>query len=414
MSHDPSAPTVLIIGGTAPAWATEGRDLSERALRQFKERGCRTVLTDTQTGLDGSPHLVALADEAHAVDFTDPAGCAAWAVAFARHTPVHAVVGYREYAVQAVAETAAALGVRGNAPETVARVRAKDDCRTFLRKRGFIQPELRICANPGEAAEFLAAQGGAPVVLKPRAASNSEGVRLLRTADDLAELFPQARGADGLVLAETFVEGPEYSVEGLCVGGVPQVLAVTGKQLAPGSFVEHGHTMPAALPEATTRETVDTVRRALTELDLRTGPFHVECWLTERGVVLGEVHVRQGGDGIHAMLEWSLPGLELYGAWVDDLLGRTPKLPPLERGAAVRFLMPPAQGTVAEVRGWRAAVDHPSVVLAGLGLEEGAQLGGAGLSNADRHGMLLVGGESGPSAAALADELIGRVDVRLR
>jgi L-aminoacid ligase-like protein/ATP-grasp domain-containing protein len=409
---DQERPTVLVLGGTAPPWAADGRDISERSVRQFRARGCRVVLTDTATALENCPELVAAADEAYPLDFTDPAACAAWAGSYAERHPVHAVVGFREYAVVAVAQTAAALGLRGNDPAAVRRVRSKDACREFLRAAGFAQPALRLCRTPDEAAAFLAAQGGAPVIVKPRDRCNSEGVRLVRDAAALPEAFEQARDADGLVLVETFVEGTEYSVEGLFAGGVPRVLAVTAKKLSADSFVEAGHTMPAPLPDDLLGEVTAQVAAALTVLGLTAGPFHVECWSTPRGVVLGEVHVRQGGDGIHALLEWCHPGLQLYGSWVDDLLGRPVTLPggarPV-RGAAVRFLVPPA-GTVREVAGWEQVAAHPAVLAATTTLAPGTEVSSGG-SNSDRYGMLLVGTERPGEAGALADQLLASVRV---
>ncbi|PZT71871.1 MULTISPECIES: ATP-grasp domain-containing protein [unclassified Streptomyces] len=408
----PASPTVLVLGGTAPVRAADGRDISERSMRQFRARGCRIVLTDTAAALSACPELADAADEAHPLDFTDPAACVEWATAYAAHHPVDAVVGFREYAVVAVAETAAALGLRGNAPAAVRRVRSKDACREFLRAAGFTQPGLRLCSEPAEAAAFLASRGGAPVIVKPRDRCNSEGVSLVTEEDQLASAFEAARDDEGLVLVESYVEGPEYSVEGLFTGGRPTVLAVTEKQLSAGSFVESGHTVPAPLPEALRQEIADEVVRALTALGLTTGPFHVECWLTGQGVVLGEVHVRQGGDGIHALLEWCHPGFELYGSWLDDLLGRPAELPGApRRGAAVRFLVPPP-GTVERVSGWDAVAAHPSVLAAASTLAAGDEVG-TGASNSDRHGMIIVGTERPHEAAPLADSLIASIDVRV-
>lgn len=409
---DNEQPTVLVLGGTAPLWAADGRDISERSVRQFRARGCRVVLTDTAAALEACPELVAAADEAYPLDFTDPAACVDWAVSYAERHPVHAVVGFREYAVVAVAETAAALGLRGNDPAAVRRVRSKDACREFLRAAGFAQPELRLCSEPAEAAAFLAAQGGAPVIVKPRDRCNSEGVRLVRDPAALPAAFDQARDADGLVLVETFVEGAEYSVEGLFADGVPRALAVTAKKLSTGSFVEAGHTMPAPLPDTLLKDITTQVEAALTALGLSAGPFHVECWTTPRGVVLGEVHVRQGGDGIHALLEWCHPGLELYGSWLEDLLGRPVSLPAganPARGAAVRFLVPPA-GTVREVAGWDEVAAHPAVLAATSTLAPGTEIH-AGGSNSDRYGSLMVGTERPGEAGALADQLLDSVRV---
>jgi hypothetical protein len=60
-----------------------------------------------------------------------------------------------------------------------------------------------------------------------------------------------------------------------------------------------GHTLPAELPEADGARIRACVEAALRALELRVGAFHVEPWLTQDTVVLGEVHGRYGGDWIH-------------------------------------------------------------------------------------------------------------------
>lgn len=402
--------TVLVIGGAAPRESGFVRDICDRAMAQFRARGARVVLTDTKENLAAAPELAALAAEVHELDFADASACREWAIAYARHAPVDAVVGFREYAAVSVAEVAAALGLPGNPPEAVRRVRTKDECRTHLRRHGLRQPELRLCGSEQEAAEFLR-DHGPEVVVKPRRGSSSEGVRRVSDPAAMAAAFEAARDAEGLALVEEFVSGPEFSVEGIFVGGDPHVLAVTRKQLAPGAFVEMGHTMPASISRAEEADVVFTVARALRVLGLERGHFHVECWITDSSVVLGEVHARQGGDWIHAMLEWCHPGLDIYGSWLDDLLGAPRAVSPRPiRGAAVRFLIP-APGVVTAVEGWSELASHPAVLAAACTLGPGTRVEPVS-SNLDRHGAFLVGAEGAAEADELAEQLLGRLRIR--
>ncbi|MGW5781066.1 ATP-grasp domain-containing protein [Streptomyces sp. NPDC003863] len=314
--------TIVILGGAAPVGAGHGRDLSLRALRQFKARGSRVVVTDTGEALAAAPEYAFLADETHVVDYTDPDSCVTWALEYRRRHAVDAVTGFREYSVVAVAEVAAALGLAGNLPELVRMVRTKDACRRTLRDLGFRQPASALRSTVEDIEDFLALHGG-PAVVKPRDAAGSEGVVRIDTPREAADALAVAgRGGDrGLVLVEEFVEGPEFSVEGIFAGGSPYALAVTRKLLAPGTFVEAGHTTPVELPGRRHEEIAHEATRALKALGLTHGVFHVECRLTDRGPVLGEVHVRPGGDRLHAMVEWAHPALELFGSLHDDLLG---------------------------------------------------------------------------------------------
>jgi formate-dependent phosphoribosylglycinamide formyltransferase (GAR transformylase) len=194
------------------------------------------------------------------------------------------------------------------------------------------------------------------------------------------------------------------------LNGRPRVLAVTGKRTTPPPlFVEVGHVLPAILPDGTRDEIDDQVVAALTELKLRFGIFHVELWLTERGIVLGEVHVRPGGDGIYLLLTHAIPGLELFRLIYDDALGRpvdTSALTP-SRAAAVRFLLPPP-GRLAEVEGWDAVLAHPDVIFAELNVGPGDQIKPVRGSD-DRIGLVIVGADTSERADALAGELADSV-----
>ncbi|MDQ2814191.1 MAG: ATP-grasp domain-containing protein, partial [Actinomycetota bacterium] len=343
------------------------------------------------------------------VEFAEPEETAQWARRrVAAGERIVAVIAQLEMAQVAAAETAAAIGAPGNPPEVIRRIRAKDACRAALAATGFAQPAVRLCASAADAEAFLRETPG-PWILKPRDAMGSTGVSQVSSAADLPvalALLPDP----GRFLVEEFVSGPEFSVEGIFQSGRPRILSVTAKETVPPPFfVETAHTLPADLPESRRREIEDTVSAALLALGLRIGAFHVEIWLTPAGVVLGEVHSRFGGDWIHKMLEYAIPGIELFGLIIDDMLG-LPRAPgPLEpsRGAAVRYLTPPP-GTVVAVEGWDEVRAHPAVLHAELSAGPGADIPPLH-SSGDRIGLIIVGAETSTRARELAEELASSV-----
>jgi biotin carboxylase len=287
-------------------------------------------------------------------------------------------------------------------------VRNKDLARARLAAAGFRQPAFRLCADRAEAAEFLGSTTG-PWVVKPRDGMGSEGVRKVSGPDELDAALAGLH-EPGPFLVEEFVDGVEYSVEGLFLGGEPRVLAVTAKQVVdPPYFAEVGHVIPAPMAEAERAAATEQVEAALRVLGARFGVFHVELWLTGAGVVLGELHVRNGGDWIHRLLEHAIPGLQLYGLVYDDALGRpvdTAALTPT-RGAAVRFLFPPA-GTLARIEGWERVTAHPAVLHASLEVAPGDRI--EPIHDSDtRAGAVIVGAGTPEEAAAIARQLVESV-----
>jgi biotin carboxylase len=400
-------PTLMLVGGARPLAFSV--DMAESALAQAAARGVRTLVTNTAPVLAATPSIVAAADETAAVGFTEPAETAEWARRrVAAGERIAAVFALLEMAQVAAAETAAAVGAPGHPPELIRRIRTKDACRAALAAAGFTQPAVRLCASAADAAAFLRETSG-PCIVKPRDAMGSTGVSQVSSAADLPvalALLPDP----GTFLVEEFVSGPEFSIDGIFQGGRPKILGIAAKEkVPPPFFAEIAHTLPADLPEPRRREIEEAVSAALLTLGLHIGAFHVEAWLTPTGVVLGEVHSRFGGDWTHKMIEYAIPGIELFGLIIEDMLG-LPRTPcPLEptRGAAVRYLTP-SPGTVVAVEGWDEVRAHPAVLHAELSVGPGAEVPPLHCSG-DRVGMIVVGAETSTRARELAEELASSV-----
>jgi biotin carboxylase len=398
---------LLFVGGAGDA--TLAVDVVTTALEQARKRGLRIHLTNQEATLAATPSVSAQADAVSAVDFSVPGESAAWARGrLAAGEGFDIVFGVREMAQVAVAETADALGLPGNPPHAVHRVRTKDEARAHLAAAGFPQPRFSVVADEAEARAFLAGSTG-PWVVKPRDAMGSEGVTRVDSADDLAAALRFLPGETPFIVEE-FVEGPEYSAEGVFLDGVPHVLALTSKELLPPPhFFETEYVIPALLPEDTAGEIERQVVAALTALELRFGQFHVELWWTRRGVVLGEVHVRNAGGWIHRMLAHVIPGLEWFGLVYDDVLGNPVDRAALRprRGSAIRFLTPPP-GRLVAIEGWEEVVAHPAVIHAELAVSPGDVVA-PHHSVENRVGHIAVGADTPEEAQALVRKLESQV-----
>jgi hypothetical protein len=332
-----------------------------------------------------------LFDELVAADVDDADACTR---VVAGRGDIAAVLTIRELSVAPVAAIAHALGLRGNDPAVVDRIRNKDRCRGWLRERGFEQPMTRLCSTPVDAVQFMRETSGGPWIVKPRDGLASIGVSLVSGRDELDVAIARVdRGKEFLI--ETFVSGQEFSAEGVMVDGDPQVLALTRKLVGEGpgviggGFVEIGHRQPAALPAHAAERAHDEVARALTISGVTSGIFHVEFWWTGDTVVLGELHVRGGGDFIHALVEQTHPGLSMYGMLIDDLLQRPAAPVAAASGAAGATFLTFPSGTITAIDGWEAITDHERVVAADLQVRVGDTIAPA-TGSYDRPAVIVV------------------------
>jgi biotin carboxylase len=395
MAHE----RVLVLGCTAATPWT--RDQLVRLNEQARRRGVTLVGADTGEALAAaSGEQPALVDETVAFDVHDAIAAGRWARG---RSGFDAVVTVQELCVLPAAVVAAELGVPGNSPDVVRGIRTKDLCRERLRSAGFAQPRVAVCTSRADAETFMRGHLG-PWVVKPRDGFGSTGVTLVHNTAELTGALAALgnlttslgkfgvhdAGGPREFLVETFVDGDEFSAEGVLLDGTPHVLAITAKHTN-DEFIETGHRV-APVTDPALAAAAETVARAVTAAGVTHGAFHVEFWLTRQGVVLGEVHARPGGDYIHALVEHSRPGLELYGLVIDDLLGRAPgPIPPQTRAAGSDFLLLPG-GQVRYVTGWDEVVADADVLAADLWVRPGDEVAPV-TDNLDRHGVLVATGD---------------------
>lgn len=403
--------TLLILGG-----AVRSQGQGPRVIEQARQRGLRVLVADDAEALASNADALTGTDGTVPLHRKDVDGTVRWALAHRDRENLVAVYAYREYAMLTVASVAEALSLPGNPAKTVARIRDKHACREYLRRAGFRQPRSRRCATAAEASGFLRELGDGPWVVKPCDDRGSLGVTVLHRPEELGQAIGRLPERHrGRFLVEEFQAGQEYSVEGVFLGGRPQVLAVTEKHLLSGSTVELGHITPAPLTARATRQLAGTVTDALVELGLRFGVFHVELWKDGDTVVLGEVHNRPGGDFIHRMVE-EVCGVQLHGLVFDDLTGRTPHLPaelPVTGPgptAAVCFTTA-APGTVTSTGELADVLARPECLAAELAVAPGDEVRPI-RESADRPGCAVATAPEAQLAWQRAVSLAALLDVR--
>ena len=376
---------VLIVGVTSGT--PHGRHALGRMVADATVRGIPVVGLDTPDALRGAWRPDGLLDVA-AVDWHDNAALAAWADE--RRGRFAGVLTHRERCVLPTALLAGFLGLPGNHPDAVRAMQDKARCRSMLAGAGLPQPRLLRWDEPVETAahRVVDALGEGPWVVKPRVGMGSAGVLVVERAGGIAAAISRSR-AYGEVLVEQYVNGDEFSCEGVFLGGAPRILSLTAKQID-SRCVETGHRIPAGLAPGVRHELEEALTLAFRTLGVAHGLFHVEFWVGD-GLTLGELHARPGGDFIHALVEASRPGLGLFGLLLDDLLGRHPiRIPPQMRAAGSQYLTFPS-GVLRQVQNWEEATR--GLLAAEMLVGPGAVLSPP-LSSEGRHAVIVADGDT--------------------
>jgi biotin carboxylase len=288
--------------------------------------------------------------------------------------PVTHIATLGEHDQDRAAAVGVALGVHTHSPETVRLTNRKDQMRHRLHAAGVDDTPAELVDGVAALRQF-ALRSGYPIVVKPVGGMASFGVSVVRDDDEVEAAYHRAEadhpGVRSLgVLAERFLQGPEYSVEAYSEDREHVILAVTKKYKDPVTCVELGHVVPAPLDDATVTAIEKLVRDVLDALGVEFGATHTEVVLTESGPRIVETHVRMGGDEITDLV-LGATGVDIIDCQIRQVVGErvlsgiretlaTPREP---RAEAIWFAVPPASGTLVEVTGVETSSDGAAVTV---------------------------------------------------
>lgn len=287
----------------------------------------------------------------------------------------------------------------------------------FLMKQRFMEGGVpcakgRIITSIDEANDMVY-----PVICKPRDNSGSRGVKLCRNMSELEASMAEALDNSHLssVLVEEFIEGREFSIEGIHYNGKSEVIQFTEKRTTEFPYnVELGHKQPANLIDEqrdAIREIVEKIGKAM---HFENCPSHTELKINDRGIFVIETSPRLGGDYITSTLTPLSTGVNLedqllhiaLGEKVDTTTGR------VNKASGVCFFSYP-EGEVKAIdpilaNSQQLMASCPGMHNFELKLKEGDHINKI-TSSLNRYGQFIVDGESREEV----DELIEKYENKI-
>ena len=237
-----------------------------------------------------------------------------------------------------------------------------------------------------------------PVIVKPRDNSGSRGVKLCRNVEELKTSIAEAleNSKLGTVLVEEYIEGPEYSIEGLHYDGKAEVIQFTEKKTTEFPYnVELGHKQPANLTEPQKESILEIVNKIGKVMLFENCPSHTEMKINERGIFVIETSPRLGGDYITSTLVPLSTGINMEDQLLHIALGEKvdPRTGRKEKSSGVCFLQLPC-GTVKAIDpAISEVVDWPAVKDFSTSLKDGDEIHPI-TSSLNRYGQFIVQAEN--------------------
>ena len=360
------------------------------AIRAARALGCTVVAAD------GNPSTVcaAEADEFVCIDLKDTARLIDYARYLQQNGGLDAVFTAATDFSAAVAAVAAACGLRGHTLEAALNATDKVRMRECFRKAGVPSPAFieLTAADLAAPADRLEARGNVrysdlgaatadtlerrlgelagcfPLVVKPVDNMGARGCSLVKNLSELRKAAATALqySRSGRAIVEEYIEGSEFSIEGLIFGGRLYITALADRHIFfPPYFIEMGHTIPSECTQDIADEVISVFERGVHALGLTDGAVKGDILVRNGKAFVGEIAARLSGG---YMSGWTVPyscGLDITAAALTLALGGSPRLHTCGKDS---FVIPLKQNCpfVSAERAW---ISIPGQVASVSGLE---------------------------------------------
>lgn len=327
--------------------------------------------------------------------------------------PFEGMLCMHDHALEYGAELADELGLSFHSPRTAKAVTNKFVMRQTLKSAGL--DDTKQWVLPRSNYGSMIADLTYPLIAKPVCGRASMHVSLVHSRDELERYIESVvqASADETILEE-YIEGVEFSVEGIAIAGQHHVVAITEKFIS--GFVECGHTIPPrSLSDEIKSSIIDFVNKSLQEIGINFGLTHTEIKVLGQDVRIIETHCRGGGDHILDLVKHAY-GIDLCLLAAKQILGQNVEPKDLatqcQKAAAVWYALPTATGVVTHRKDLKSILAAQGAVHATFQKNIGDTVGTLG-SSYDRLGCVVTSADDTKTALALARDLASQLTVEV-
>ena len=234
------------------------------------------------------------------------------------------------------------LGLPGNSLECTKKSTNKYEMRKAFKEAGVATPGFEIVSSSKDIEKISDMEY--PLIVKPTDRSGSRAITKIYKKEELEEAISKAieNSFEKKAIVEEYIEGNEFSAEGITYNGEHKFLTITRKATtgAP-NFIETGHIEPAGLSKDMEEKIYKELTKALTALEITNSATHSEFKITPNGDVrIIEIGARMGGDCIGSDLVQISTGYDFVKMVIDVAMGNKPSFEKVTEPkiAVIRFI----------------------------------------------------------------------------
>lgn len=208
------------------------------------------------------------------------------------------------------AKVAQSVGLPSHRPEATEKATNKVRMRQCFKEHGVPSvPFFSVRSSAVNTIEKLFGENELefPVVVKPADNMGARGCQKVFNFEELKTAVSVAQGFSrtATAIVENFIDGAEYSLEGLIIGDNFFVTAVADRHIYfPPYFVEMGHTIPSRCSAKEYAELISVFEQGVRALGLDYGACKGDIFLSSGKAYVGEIAARLSGG---YMSGWTVP-----------------------------------------------------------------------------------------------------------
>ena len=278
---------------------------------------------------------------------------------FEKFGPFTQVIAGSEASVYPAAVARRILNARISTKTVALRCHDKLQMKSFLNQHDIPMTDF-VPGDEIEDANAIVERLGTPLVIKSRHESGGRGIRLVDNAPDLVRYSGRGK------IIEKFVSAPEASVESYISEGKILFENVTQYYVK-----KHINLVPGAVSAEQEKALLTLNRQVITALKIKWGITHMEAYLSDSGILFGEIALRPPGGYIMDLISKAY-GFSSWEALVHVELDLPFQFTQACVGYTAVCIIHPGAGTVLRIDHWNQVGALPSVYRKKIKIKPGA------------------------------------------
>lgn len=335
-----------------------------------------------------------------------------------KYMPDAVISDQSDIAVPTVAYLNEQLGLRGIGTDKADIFTDKTLMRQRCKDAGLPVPDFKICRTIEDAEEMLLKYG--KIIIKPIDSQSSRGVYTIKNSDDLHEKYMDTMSYSNRrkeILAEEYIGGDEFTIDGLVVNGTHYPLCISIKEMyKENPNVSKVQTYTYTHPKYDYDLLRKTNKNLVESIGLPFGLTHSEYKFYKGQFYLIEAGARGGGSNLSGKVVPYMSGIDNYEYLIKQALGESVDEDKLKNHSfdrnkcVVMRFFDFGEGIVKEVCGKEYLLNHPNMIDFQLEVKSGDELKNPKYGRL-RPGHFIIGAESYEEAQKITADILKKVNV---